>query len=314
MTAPILQARDLTVHLGGRDILRSADLDVTTGERVAVLGLNGAGKTTLFRALLGMTPYRGTLRVHGLEVAGSGVRPRRVMAYVPQRPPRFDGTLDEMLTLLAALRGTPRNAVAARIEAMGLHLRDHGTKLVSNLSGGMIQKALLGLAIACEPDLLLLDEPTANLDPHARRDLLDSLATIPTATTILLASHRLADVEAVARRVVILHRGTFAHDGAVADLGARLRRTAVVRLGIPPADHQRTVRCLAAWDVDPDSISLNGAVEVRIDPARTADLIHRVRNWAIPIHDVAVHPPSLEGELERLLDPVPPHPEPTDAA
>lgn len=298
----MIEGRDLSVRLGARDILTRAAFRVETGERVALLGLNGAGKTTLFRCILGMTGYRGHLTVDGREVRFAGPGPRQLIGYVPQRPPRFDGTLNDMLALFTALRGIPREVVEDQLGTMGLSIAEHGAKLVATLSGGMIQKVLLVLAIAADPHILLLDEPTANLDPRARRDLLATLDRVPKTTTVILSSHRLTDVEAVARRVLVLHRGAFVYDGNVQELIDRLGTTLALRLHMPLADQERAVAALADWGIPRDAINLNGSVEIQVDAPRAADVIHQVRQMGIPVDDILISRPQLETELERLLE------------
>lgn len=298
----MIEGRDLSVRLGSRDILTRASFRVEGGERVALLGLNGAGKTTLFRCLLGMAGYRGHLTVDGQEIRTAGPTPRKLIGYVPQRPPRYDGTLAEMLALFTALRGIPMETVTAQLATMGLAIADHGNKLVGNLSGGMIQKVLLVLAIAADPGILLLDEPTANLDPRARRDLLRILDAVPPSTTVLLSSHRLADVKAVARRVLVLHRGAFVYDGSVQELIDRLGTGVGLRLHVPGADQARALACLVDWGIPRDAINLNGSVEFQLDAPRVAEAIHVVRQHGIPVDDITVIRPQLETELERLLD------------
>jgi len=220
----VIRARHLSRAFGRQQVLAGLDLRIEQGERVALLGSNGAGKTTLFRCLLGLIPFEGELSVAGLDVRSAGREARAAIGYVPQRAPHFDGTLEDLVRFFAGLRGMDPTSVGRRMSDLGLSLEEHGDKPVVALSGGMLQKALLSLAVAEEARVLLLDEPTANLDPHSRADFVRSLRRIPEDTAVLLSSHRLTDVRAAADRVIVLHSGRIAFDGPLDDLLADVGR------------------------------------------------------------------------------------------
>jgi ABC-type multidrug transport system ATPase subunit len=211
----MIRACNLTKRYGGQAVLDRLDLEVKRGERVALLGLNGAGKTTLIRCLLGLVPFEGRLEVAGFDVALEARAVRERVGYVPQRVPWLDGSLGEAVEFFSRLRGIEPGAVAGELNRLGLDYEAHRSKSVRALSGGMLQKVLLSLALASRVPLLLLDEPTANLDPPARRDFLEALGRVDREVTVVLASHRLSDVRAVADRIVVLHRGKVAFDGGV---------------------------------------------------------------------------------------------------
>ncbi len=220
----MIAARALSLRFAGRMVLDGLTLSIAPGERVALLGLNGAGKTTFIRCLLGLLPYDGELAIAGHDVRTAGVRARTNVGYVPQRAPHFEGTLEEVLEFFSRLRGIPDGEAARRLAALGLDLEAHAGKPVRALSGGMLQKLLLALALAARVPLLLLDEPTANLDTKARREFLRVIATVDRDTTILLASHRFTDVKALADRLLVLRDGRLVFDGPLADLRRRAKR------------------------------------------------------------------------------------------
>lgn len=219
----MITARSLTKRYGEHVVLDSLDLDVPRGQRVALLGLNGAGKTTLLRCLLGLSRFEGSLTLDGLA-AGSGSEGRSVRAqvgYVPQQPPRYDFRLSEFVDFFCRIRGCPTDGAERLLERLGLSLATDGGKKLRELSGGMLQKALLAVAMGSGAPVLLLDEPTASLDPSARRDFLDAVRSAPSDMTLLFASHRLDDVEALADRALILEAGRFAFDGTLEELWRR---------------------------------------------------------------------------------------------
>ncbi len=214
----MIRARGLTKRYGRAIVLDDVSFEIAEGERVAVLGGNGAGKTTLFRCLLGLTDFEGGLMVDGLPAGPAGVGVRRRIGYVPQLPPVFDLTLGGFLDLIADVRGIPAERAASRLDDLGLSLADAGGKPLRELSGGMLQKAYLALALAAEPPVLLLDEPAASLDPDSRHELVRLLSNVAPETTLLLASHRLEEIEPLTSRLLVLRDGGIAFDGSLAML------------------------------------------------------------------------------------------------
>lgn len=297
----MIRARGITKRFGRHRVLENLDLDIGPGERVALLGLNGAGKTTLIRCLLGLTPFHGGLEVAGLDVRTSGRDARRRMGYVPQRSPHFEGTLAETVDFLSRLRGTDPAAVNARLATFNLSLDEHGDKPVRALSGGMLQKILLALALGSDVPLLLLDEPTANLDPRARREFLHALARVERGTTILLASHRFADVSAVAERLLVLHGGRIAFDGAMADLWRRVGAVETLWVKVPPDDRPAAQAMLQAR-LAAHSVRSNGrALGVHVEHAARADVLVELRRAGFTVEDFWTEAPSLHDLLEGVL-------------
>lgn len=297
----MITAAGLRKRYGQHVVLDGVDLDVGAGERVALLGLNGAGKTTLIRCLLGLIPFGGRLRIADRDVRADGRAARERLGYVPQRAPHFAGTLEEVVTFFTRLRGAPPGPVADRLAALGLPLAEHGRKAVDALSGGMLQKVLLALALGADLPLLLLDEPTANLDPRARREFLRALRQVDRGTTILLASHRLSDVEAVADRLLVLHGGRIAFDGTISDLWARVGAAVTLWLEVPPAardgarEHLRTACRL------PTVVSNGAALGVRVRRDARADVVVALRDAGFPVADFWTESPSLHDLLEGAL-------------
>jgi ABC-2 type transport system ATP-binding protein len=214
----MIRARGLTKRYGSAIVLDDVSFEIAEGERVAILGGNGAGKTTLFRCLLGLTDFEGGLTVDGLPAGPDGVAARRRIGYVPQLPPVFDLTLGGFLDLIADVRAIPAERAASRLDDLGLSLAEAGDRPLRDLSGGMLQKAYLALALASEPPVLLLDEPAASLDPDSRLELVRLLSNVAPETTLLLASHRLEEIEPLTGRLLVLRDGGIVFDGSLATL------------------------------------------------------------------------------------------------
>lgn len=219
----MLEASHLSVVIDGARLLGPVDLAVESASWAGIIGPNGAGKTTLLRAVAGLVDHAGTVRVAGIDVTGLDRRARaRRVAYVPQQPARPPGM--PVRTYVAAGRtphrgylAVPGSEDAAVVDAVldELDLGPLAHRSVATLSGGEMQRAAIGRALAQEPDLLLLDEPTASLDlGHAQEvlALLDHLRRTR-ATTVVTALHDLTVAGRFADRLVLLADGVIAAEG-----------------------------------------------------------------------------------------------------
>lgn len=297
----MIRIRRLRKAYGRELVLDGVDLSVESGERVALLGPNGAGKTTLFRCVLGIVPFRGELRVDGLGVRDHGKEARRRIGYVPQSAPPFDLTLARFLDLVSALHGADPSRAAGRLRELGLRLEEHGEKPLRALSGGMRQKALLALALGVETPLLLLDEPTASLDPRSRHEFLHAVRGVDQDRTLLFASHRYDEIETLADRVVVLHRGRLAFDGTPTELRDAADLSTRLWLRVGREDAERVAATLRDDDAV-RSVRLNGAgVLVEVPPARELDVLASVRQRRLPVAEFRTRPPEPEEILDRVL-------------
>lgn len=237
MTEWALEVERYSVSLGGREILRNITFSVSPRERVAVIGPNGAGKTTLLKGLCRIQGGgRGRIRLGGLPLERfQQLDLARRLAYVPQAEggsaPYTVREFVEMaryphLGPLAPVRGLDRTAIDQALRETGIV--SLSSRPLGALSGGERQKALLAAALAQEADILLLDEPTAFLDPPHRREILDVLARLQRdrGTTILSVTHDVNEALAHSDRVLALREGTLVFDGPSAALasGETLRR------------------------------------------------------------------------------------------
>jgi zinc transport system ATP-binding protein len=221
---PVVDVRNATVVYDRTPVLTGVDLRVSTGEVVAILGPNGSGKSTLVKAILGLAPLAsGSVALFG--ATGSGIRRHRHrIGYVPQRLGAGSGvpaTVGEVVAAgrlarrgLRFPRSADREAIARAIAAVGLAERTHDP--VSALSGGQQQRVLIARALAAEPDLLVLDEPTAGVDA-ASQDAFAAVLRAFTAGggTVLLVAHELGPLQPLVTRAVVVHNGRIAHDGPV---------------------------------------------------------------------------------------------------
>ena len=200
----------VSVSFDGVRALEDVSLTVKEGEFVSVIGPNGGGKTTLLRVILGLLkPDRGKVEVFGERPD----RVRKLIGYVPQRvsfDPSFPITVYE-LVLMGRYRGPlkpytaeDKAAVESILKEVGIY--DLKGRLVGELSGGQLQKAFLARALVRKPKLLLLDEPTASLDPKARRSLYEILHKLKGGITMILVTHDIAAVSIYVDTIACLNR------------------------------------------------------------------------------------------------------------
>ena len=204
----MITIRHLSKRFASQVALEGVSFDVRKGEAFALLGPNGSGKTTLLKSIAGLvSPSSGSIVVHGFDLARKSCEARREMCYLPQQAAFCEHLrVREVVQFFAELRRVPRARVREVLER--LDCAAYADRFVSELSGGMQQR--LGIAVACLPQarVLLLDEPTASLDPESAAGVRGLIAELKRGgTTIVFASHMLADVETLADRVAILVSG-----------------------------------------------------------------------------------------------------------
>jgi zinc transport system ATP-binding protein len=221
--AEVLRVTDGGVVLGGRPILRGIDLTVRSGEVVAVLGANGSGKSTLVRAMLGLTPLRrGHVSLFGTPL--NEFRDWRRVGFVPQRVTATAGVPASVWEVVASGRLSHRRPLqpmrradkqAVRDAIAAVELGDRVRDGCATLSGGQQQRVLIARALAGDPELLVLDEPTAGVDV-ASRDTFAAVLTrlVAKGTTILLVAHEMGPLEPLIERTVVMRDGRIAYDGA----------------------------------------------------------------------------------------------------
>jgi ABC-2 type transport system ATP-binding protein len=193
-------------------VLSEVTLHVARGERVALIGANGSGKTTLLRAMLGLVRVQGRVLINGVDVAKSPELALTRVAYVPQIAPPLEAPVRELVRALASLRQIASEEVAVRAALLGLTLTDVADRRLRDLSGGMKQKLLAALALASDPEVLICDEPTANLDARARQSFFEQLEERRHERALILCSHRAEDVSRLVDRVIELDEGRVVND------------------------------------------------------------------------------------------------------
>lgn len=219
---PMIEAVNLSKYYGAFTAVRDVSFAVQRGEVVAFLGPNGAGKSTTMKMLTGyLSPSTGSARIVGEDVARNRLRASARLGYLPETGPLYpDMTPKGLLSFFADARGMSRGdrlaRIAAVVELCNLQTVIH--KPISKLSKGFRQRVGMAQALLHEPDVLILDEPTAGLDPNQIRGVREMVRQLGEEKTILLSTHILQEVDAMASRAILINEGRMVYDGDIAGL------------------------------------------------------------------------------------------------
>lgn len=183
------------------------------GDRVAIMGPNGAGKTTLVRAILGYYHVSsGQIRVNGFDPIKQRVEVVENIGFIPQLPPPIKLSCQELIEYVSKSSGCSKESIIDNAHDMGLDIENQMKKSFFKLSGGMKQKLLIAIAVAKKSEILIFDEPTANLDPKGRESFYKLLESIKEDKILLFITHRLDEIEHLVNRVVYMDLGKVVSD------------------------------------------------------------------------------------------------------
>jgi ABC-type multidrug transport system ATPase subunit len=286
----MIVASNLVKRYGKTTALNSVSFLINAGESVALWGANGAGKTTTLRCLLGVQGFEGALTVNGIDVQRQGKAARAAIGYVPQEASFYDLSIVETLGFYARLKKASADRIPEVLEQV--QLTDHSHKRVSMLSGGMKQRLALAVALLADPPILILDEPTANLDVRAQRDFIHTVQALnQSGKTVIFSSHRLDEVLALASRVLVLAEGELRFACQPHELAERLGLHRWLRIWVAAHHHEDTLRVLSdqGFVYTPNGHS----VFVQVGESGKAAPLWSLQQAHIPIEDFDL----VDGEL-----------------
>lgn len=288
----------------GFEALKSVNLDIEEGEILALLGPNGAGKTTLISTICGITvPTSGTVSVGGFDTVLEYRQARSLIGLVPQEInlEPFE-TVQNTVAFSRGLFGKPRDDAKVAAILKSLSLDDKAKSKVKELSGGMKRRVLIAKALAHEPRVLFLDEPTAGVDVELRRDMWNVVADLKaTGVTIILTTHYIEEAEAIADRVGVISKGQIL---LVQDKAELMSQMGKKQLRVDLAERASTIPAsLSDYDLalEKDGTVLVYTYDTRHERTGIRRLLNEMNDAGLVMTDLQTQQSSLEDIFVGLV-------------
>lgn len=305
----MLEAINLNKFYGARQALDSVSFAIDKGEVVGFLGVNGAGKSTTMRILTGfVAPTLGEARIGGLSPQLP--KAREIVGYLPEMNPLpLRMRVGEYLRFRAGIKGVPRKQRRARVEetAERCRITSFLQLMIGSMSKGMRQRVGLADTLLARPEVLILDEPTAGLDPRQAAETRELIRELGQGATVFLSSHILHDIERLCRRVIILDQGRVAADDSLETIYEKNVEERSIHLeiiaGEPVRETLRSITGVRAVSVTdsketPGAMAVWLAIPAGVDLRREISLISAKRGWIIT--EMRLDPVKLEDIFRRL--------------
>ena len=251
----MIEVENLSKHYGPTQAVTDVSFRVEKGEVLGFLGPNGAGKTTTMRVITGyLPPSEGTVRVAGFDVVEQPIEAKRRTGYLPETPPVYpDMTVNEYLTFVGHIKGVQRRDLKQRIDEITekCAIADVRHRQTGKLSKGYRQRVGLAQAMIHNPDVLVLDEPTAGLDPKQIIETRELIKNLAGQHTVVLSTHILPEVSKTCERVVVINGGKVVAVGKPDELTRRLQgfETVLVTAQGPANDIKERMERVAGVDL-----------------------------------------------------------------
>ncbi len=242
----MIRLENVSKNFKNNKVLKDVNLEITRGQRVALVGSNGAGKTTLIRCLLGEYNSKGMVTIDNDNPRDSREIVLSKIGFVPQLPPPLRMPVGQLVEFAASLCHCDKQRINNMAEKLGFNVRKFKHQSFVRLSGGQKQKLLISIALGRDSELLVMDEPAANLDPEARHILFELLAEKQESSAMLISSHRLDEVSSLVNRVVEMDQGKIVLDENIADLD-NMSRKLVCNIDMIKTD-QAFAKALLSWN------------------------------------------------------------------
>lgn len=294
----MIKVTDVTKKFGNVVAVDSVTLNVKEGESVALLGANGAGKSTLIKCVLGLLDYKGKIEIQNRDIKENPKLSRSLVGYVPQDPLFYDMKTVDILHFFGSIRRVDDKRINSILSLVGLE--DHGHKLSSELSGGMRQRLSFAVGLLSDPPILMLDEPTSNLDANARGDFLNLVKEHKNqGKTVLFSSHRLDEVYFLADRALFMKSGRVILDEKPQNLATSLGIKVKINLIIPEDSISKATSILNKEGFG--GVSRNGSgLYVEVEEGKRVLLLEKLLQAHIPITDFAIQESSMETVIKYM--------------
>lgn len=303
----VIETRDLTKFFGSLSVVHRLNLDIPVGGIFGLLGPNGAGKSTTIKLITGLLkPHAGTVRIFGLDPKRHRREVFARLGYLPEKPPALPGmTVSNYLAYVGQMYGIPKQEVNQRVlETLDfVNLGKQAEQGSTKLSAGQKQRLGLAAALIHDPELLILDEPSANLDPVARIQLFSKLRKLVAdpskQRTIIISSHILPEIERLADHFAIINQGTLVMEGRLQDMVADLEGVEL-ELTIDPVD-----AVLALLESDPTVDKVNRLNDrqliITVTPQNEGNLLQRLPQMVIDTQSQLISLKPVQMPIERAF-------------
>ena len=209
----MIKISNLTKKFGSHISLDSVNCEFNKNESIALMGANGAGKTTLIRSILGYYhPNSGEVLINGINPIKERIKVLKDISFVPQLPPPIKLSLEELIKYISVSADVDKELIFHYAHEMKLDIKSNLNKSFFKLSGGMKQKMLISISLAKKSNIIIYDEPTANLDPNARDDFYRLLKENESEKVLLFVTHRLEEVKDLVNRQIYMDLGKIVSD------------------------------------------------------------------------------------------------------
>ena len=310
----MIEVKNLTKHYGNKVGVNNISFTVEKGEILGFLGPNGAGKSTTMNVITGYKPAtRGSVTIGGFDIAEQPLKAKKMFGYLPEIPPLYpELRVRSYLKFVCELKGVPRAKRGPHIQDImeGVKIADVKDRLIRNLTKGYRQRVCLAQALIADPEVLILDEPTAGLDPKQIVDIRKLIISLGKSHTIFLSSHILSEVSAVCNRVIIINKGEIAAIDTPENLSRNLTSTQSFIVKIKGRDELiapvvQGIDGVLRAERQKDSGEGNGGfVTYLVEHVKSADvrtlLFLEMARLGCPIHEMKSVEFSLEEVFQQL--------------
>ena len=293
----MIEIKNVTKRFGILRAVDSVSFNVPGGEAVALLGSNGAGKSTLIKCILGILDFTGEIAVNGIDVIQQSKKARSLIGYLPQEPVFYDMKAIDIIRFFARLRRVDGKIAGRVLSEVGL--AEHSSKYASELSGGMRQRLSFAIALLSDPEVLLLDEPTSNLDARARGEFLNLVREYKKrGKTVVFSSHRLDEVDYLADRAVLMRNGKLVFEDSPGNLAESAGLALRMNIHISEEHISEAVDVLARAGIKVHGKNGRGII-VEVSAVDKMKPLGELMSQKIPVIDFTMDEPSMENILNR---------------
>lgn len=296
---PIVSIENLEKRYGKFTALHKMSLDIKPGAHILILGPNGAGKTTLIKSMMGILNYRGRIMIDGIDVNKDPRGAKKVIGYVPQNYAFYEAlTIYDHAVLTTRLKNLGREQIEEKLRLVNLW--DARTRRVRACSDGMKQRLGIALALIGNPKLLLLDEPTSNVDLRGQLEFQKILRGLLKQGKTMITTSHLTGLGELATEVLVLDRGKVVVRGPPDELMARLSVNDTIFLRVKEADQPGITKLasdLGAYDFEADGEWIRATVPSKIKLGVVKGLV----GGPYPIADMIIERSQIESEYVKLL-------------